>query len=76
MLANDTRARREATEDKSQQSILSDHFGPRVSVVPYSDQAFEASAIEWLIDSNQVRSLLLSLYSNHFKTITRAHSCV
>ncbi len=56
MLPGDTRARREATVQSglSQQSMMSDHFEACVPVTPYSDQAFEATAIEWLVHSNQV----------------------
>jgi hypothetical protein len=55
MLPEDAKQRREATLDTSQQTSLSEHFDPReADVVPYSDRVFEATAIEWLIQSNQV----------------------
>ena len=65
MLPEDTRQRKEAALDSSmqtQQTAISDHFNAREEVVvPYSNRAFEAAAIEWLIDSNQVCILLLAI---------------
>ena len=58
MLPEDTRQRKEAALDSStqtQQTAISDHFNAQQEViVPYSDRAFKAAAIDWLIDSNQV----------------------
>ncbi|KAH8984847.1 hypothetical protein EDB92DRAFT_1802910, partial [Lactarius akahatsu] len=57
MLLEDTRQRKEAALDRSlqtQQTVLSDHFDPPgPEVIPYSDRAFEAAAIEWLVHTNQ-----------------------
>ena len=39
---------------KTQQSVLSDHFGPSEEVIPYSERAFEVASIEWLVHTNQV----------------------
>ena len=67
MLPEDTRQRKEAALDSSlqtQQTTLTDHFHDAEVVVPYSDKVFEAATIEWLIHTNQVRHLLLSLTSN------------
>ena len=57
MLPEDTKRHKEAASDKAlktQQSVLSDHFGPPEEVIPYSERAFEAASIEWLIHTNQV----------------------
>ena len=69
MLPEDTRQRKEAALDSSmqtQQTVISDHFNTHKEViVPYSDRAFEAAAIEWLIDSNQVRIFYGLFHSSH-----------
>ncbi|KAF8264752.1 hypothetical protein EI94DRAFT_1500963, partial [Lactarius quietus] len=57
MLPEDTKQRKEAALDsamKTQQTVLGDHFGPAEEVIPYSDQAFEAATIEWLVHTNQL----------------------
>ena len=57
MLPEDTKRRKEAALDKAlktQQSVLGDHFGPPEEVIPYSERAFEAASIEWLVHTNQV----------------------
>jgi hypothetical protein len=63
MLPEDAKQRKEAAMDKTlkaQQTVLSDHFSPPdADIIPYSDRAFEAAAIEWLIHSNQVRYFIL-----------------
>ncbi|KAH9019408.1 hypothetical protein EDB84DRAFT_1275822, partial [Lactarius hengduanensis] len=39
---------------QTQQTVLSDHFDPPgPEVIPYSDRAFKAAAIEWLVHTNQ-----------------------
>ncbi|KAH8977740.1 hypothetical protein EDB86DRAFT_2761431, partial [Lactarius hatsudake] len=57
MLPDDTKQRREATLDsslKTQQTTLAAHFNPHEpDSTPYSDGAFEAAAIAWLIQTNQ-----------------------
>ncbi|KAH8980380.1 hypothetical protein EDB86DRAFT_2813725 [Lactarius hatsudake] len=57
MLPEDTKQRREAALDsslKTQQTTLTAHFNPREpDPTPYSDSAFEAAAIGWLIQTNQ-----------------------
>ena len=38
--------------------MLLDHFNPPdEAIIPYSDKAFESAAIEWLVQTNQVRDL-------------------
>ena len=63
MLPEDTRQRKEAALDASmqaQQTTISDHFNPLDEVIiPYSDRAFEAAAIDWLVYTNQVRDFML-----------------
>ena len=58
MLPEDTKQCKEAALDsasKTQQTSLGDHFSPAdTEVIPYSDWAFEAATIEWLVSTNQV----------------------
>ena len=65
MLPEDTRQRKEAALDSSmqaQQTSISDHFNTLDDVIiPYSDRAFEAAAINWLVHTNQVDSFISSL---------------
>ena len=64
MLPEDTKQRKEAALDKAlktQQSVLGDHFGPPEEVILYSERAFEAALIEWLVHTNQVFNLCRSL---------------
>lgn len=61
MIPDDAKQRKEAELDKTlkaQQTILGDHFGLADEVIPYSEKAFEALAIEWLVYTNQVLSFL------------------
>ena len=62
MLPEDTRQCKEAALDSSmqaQQTSISDHFNPLDKVViPYSDRAFEAAAINWLVHTNQVGNFI------------------
>ncbi|KAF8258252.1 hypothetical protein EI94DRAFT_1623586, partial [Lactarius quietus] len=63
MLLEDTRRRKEAALDsamKTQQKVLGDHFGPPEAVIPYSDRAFEAATIEWLVHTNQACIFIVS----------------
>ena len=57
MLPGDTKQCREATTDTghgTQQSMLGNHFPHSEEVILYSDRVFEATAIKWLIQTNQV----------------------
>ena len=55
MLPEDTKQRKSLALDKVQQSSVTDHFGPEdTQPIAYSDSAFKAAAIEWLIETNQV----------------------
>jgi hypothetical protein len=65
MLPGDTKQRREAATDTShqaRQTSLANHFPPSEAVIPYSNQAFEAVAIGWLIRTNQVCRFLPTAY--------------
>ena len=45
---------------QAQQTTISDHFNPLDEVIiPYSDRAFKAAAIDWLIHTNQVHDFML-----------------
>ncbi len=67
MLPKDTKQRKQAALEnkqnslKGEQSLLSDHFKPedhnvtRATATPYHSKDFETSALEWLVDTNQVR---------------------
>ena len=55
MLPEDAKQCREATINTNQQTSLSNHFNTHeTELVPYNDKVFEAAAIEWLIQCNQV----------------------
>lgn len=77
------KAQREAkiAEDKSKQSSIDPHLRERVEkerVIPYSDELFRDAAMEWVIATDQVRSLhhvvcgilaiLMQFYSSQFTT--------
>ncbi|KAH9038685.1 hypothetical protein EDB83DRAFT_2228515, partial [Lactarius deliciosus] len=56
MLPQDTKQRKCAETDLSQQTSVTDHFGPEdpnARVIPYSDSALQTAALEWLIETNQ-----------------------
>ena len=58
MLPEDAKQHKEAALDsatKTQQTVLGNHFGPPEDIIPYSNRAFEAAMIEWLVHTNQVR---------------------
>ncbi|KAF8259680.1 hypothetical protein EI94DRAFT_1614732, partial [Lactarius quietus] len=57
MLPGDLKQRREAAMDachKTQQTTLANHFPAHKAVIPYSERAFEAVSLEWLIQTNQL----------------------
>ena len=70
MLLEDTKQRKEAALDsasKTQQTSLGDHFSPvDTEVILYSDRAFEAAAIEWLVNTNQVCIFIGFLFCSDF----------
>ena len=78
MLPEDMKRCKEAALDsamKTQQTVLGDHFGPPEEVIPYSNRAFEAATIEWLVQTNQVHifvSQSLCLIFCHFSQSTRS----
>jgi hypothetical protein len=54
MLPEDSKQRKD-NAGSSQQTSLADHFQQNdAQVIPYSAKAFEVSAIEWLVHTNQV----------------------
>ena len=62
MLPDDTKQHREAASDSSllcTQTKISNHF-PEAKVIPYSDQVFQDTSIQWLIHTNQVCFLITS----------------
>ena len=76
MLPDDTKARREKmTEENVRQSHIDEHFKvatPEDKPQPYSDDIFNQAAREWLIETNQVCYLTLTLVSDlqHHKLAT------
>ena len=76
MLPDDTKARREKmTEENVRQSHVDEHFKvatPEDKPQPYSDDIFNQAAREWLIETNQVCYLTLTLVSDlqHHKLAT------
>jgi hypothetical protein len=58
MLPKDAKKRKAPVPDKSRQSSVTDHFGLEdtdAKPIPYSDDTFKTAALEWLIETNQVR---------------------
>jgi hypothetical protein len=60
MLPQDTRDRRKSLADELlHQTSVDDHFKPTTAEekpTAYSDEIFKNAAIEWLIETNQVRN--------------------
>ena len=59
MLPEDSKARRAQVLEESQQTNDNDHFKPapkEEKPEPFSDELFKQTAIEWLIETNQVRT--------------------
>ena len=77
MLPEDTRERREAMQSL-QQSAVDEHFkpvAPEDKPIAYSDKFFMEAAIEWLIETNQVRQTITSLkFINSFYASLSKHS--
>jgi hypothetical protein len=65
MLPEDTKARKADIVAKLQQSQVNDHFPNAVPIPreerpkPYTDESFEEAAIQWLIKTDQVCSLMI-----------------
>lgn len=73
MLPEDTKARRVELHEKLQQTEVNDHFKPappKERPQPYSDEIFMEAAIQWLIETDQVRHIL----SNHYEHANRKNS--
>ena len=61
MLPNDTKARREDIKVKLQQSQVNEHFPsipPEEQPKPYTDELFQEAAVQWLIETDQVYSII------------------
>lgn len=59
MLPDDAKHRKAKTKETLRQSAVDDHFAqakPEEKPVPYSDELFQKAAIEWLIETDQVRT--------------------
>jgi hypothetical protein len=57
MLPNDLKECKQETTDLNAQLMVTDHFKPETEEdkpIVYSDKAFSAAAIEWLIDTDLV----------------------
>jgi hypothetical protein len=88
MLPKDAKERSDRKRGVDRQSSVTDHFGPEDPAskpIPFSDKALESAALEWLVETNQVSTLLfvalLSLlctnlrhYCSRFKYLEMAHS--
>lgn len=58
MLLKDSSARRAAERDTLKQTAVSDHFSvekPEEKPIVYSDELFKEAAIQWLVETDQVR---------------------
>lgn len=51
MLPDDSEKRR---KQDCTQTVLDSHMQPMERTVPYSDEAFKAAGLEWLIQTDQV----------------------
>ena len=57
MLPDDAKERKQAANEKSSQSTVTDHFKLEIEadkLIVYSDKAFASAAIEWLVDADLV----------------------
>jgi hypothetical protein len=64
MLPEDTKSRKAEIEEKLQQTQVNDHFEkvqPEKKPEPYSDELFKEAAIQWLVETDQVRISLFFL---------------
>jgi hypothetical protein len=60
MIPEDAKARRAEATAKMEQTQVEDHFlriSPEDKPTPYSDEVFKEAAIQWLIETDQVRIL-------------------
>lgn len=58
MLPEDTKARKAQIKEKLEQTHVNDHFAkapPENKPEPYSDELFKEAAIQWLVETDQVR---------------------
>jgi hypothetical protein len=63
MLPEDTKQRKTVVATKSQSSVT-DHFSTEdqdAKPIPYSHHTFKTAAIEWLVETNQVRRFHTSI---------------
>lgn len=88
ILPKDAKERSDHKRGVDHQLLVTDHFGPEDPAskpIPFSDKALESAALEWLVETNQVSTLLfvtlLSLlctnlrhYCSRFKYLEMAHS--
>jgi hypothetical protein len=61
MLPEDTKFRKDLIKEKLQQTQVNDHFEkaqPEIKPEPYSDEVFKEAAIQWLVETDQVRMAL------------------
>ena len=64
-LLNAVKARKEAkvAQDREKQQSINPHFpkaAPSERILPYTDELFRDAAIQWLIETHQVRQIILS----------------
>jgi hypothetical protein len=61
MLPEDSKSRRALSNEMLRQTSVDDHFKPTTAEdkpIPYSDETFKQAAIEWLIETNQVSTIV------------------
>jgi hypothetical protein len=65
MLPNDSKERKQETTDENTQLMVTNHFKLETEEdkpIVYSDKAFSAAAIEWLVDADLVSFYYCLLY--------------
>ena len=66
MLPEDSKSRRALSNEMLRQTSVHDHFKPTTAEdkpIPYSDETFKQAAIEWLIETNQVSTIVYAGWS-------------
>ena len=64
MLPGDSKARREKAKEKLSQTLVDDHYEvqkPEDKPKPYSHALWQEAAIQWLIETDQVRRISIAM---------------
>lgn len=64
MLPGDSKARRNKQKEKLSQTLVDDHYevqNPEDKPKPYSHELWKEAAIQWLVETDQVRCISLKI---------------